>query len=95
MLDGDQPVATYHVSNRFLRMTLVELYDSSSSRTFQLRQKRIWSGRLVLLEDDSIVVDYTPSLSGSEYRIAASADTPQPVLLLSIWIATVALVFVA
>jgi hypothetical protein len=94
MLDGHHEVVTYSITERFMRLTLVKLFDCSSRRTFVLRQKRIWSGRLVMVANDAIVVNYVPSLFHSKYRITATNETTQLVVLLSIWLAAVALVFV-
>ena len=94
MLDGHHDVATYRISERFMRLTLVELFDCSSRRTFVLSQKRIWSGRLEMVENDTIVANYVPDLFHSKYRITATNETPQPIVLLSIWLTAVTLVFV-
>lgn len=94
LVDGGDQLATYSISERFMRPTLVELVDAASRRVFLLRQKRIWSGRLVMLEKDTIVAEYAPDLFHSKYCITTTNETPQPVLLLSIWLAVMRLLFV-
>jgi len=93
LLRGSQEVATYEIAERFMRLTRVHLVDLSSGREFEFRQKRMWCGTLVLFESGLPVAEYVSKLFQSRYRIVAVKETPESVLLLSIWLAVVAGVF--
>lgn len=91
---GDE-VASYMITERFLRFTRVKLSDTASGREFELRQRKMWCGTLILSESDRTTAELVQRMFQSKYRITAQNTTPQSILLLSVWLAAVAGVFYA
>ena len=89
----DQAVASYSINERFMRLTRVSLVELATQREFLLQQKRIWSGSLILTEADTPVAEFSQKFLRPPYRVTTSNTLPQPILLLSIWLAVVAGVF--
>lgn len=86
-------VATYGIARRFMRFTRVGLTDLATLREFELRQKQMWCGTLILSEAGNPIAEFEQRWFQSKYRITAQESTPQPVLLLAVWLAAVAGVF--
>ena len=86
-------VATYAISERFMRFTRVVLCDLVSHREFELRQKQIWRGALVLCESNIPIAEFVPDIFQRHWRIELEKEMPQSIVLLSIWLAVVASVF--
>ena len=86
-------VATYVVVERFMRFTRVKLTDPVTLREFDLRQRQMWCGSLILSEAGKPIAEFAQRWFQSKYRITAQESTPQSVLLLAIWLAAVAGVF--
>ena len=95
LLQGCQEIATYRLFERFMWFARVELNDCASRRTFSLRLKRMCSSKLVLFEDGQSVAELLPNLFRSNYRVVAQRDTPELIVLLSIWLAVSPCVFSA
>ncbi len=86
-------LVTFEVVQRFLRLTRAEIFDVRSDREFVLRQKRIWSGQLVLLENDSVVAEFAGGMFHRKYVVESKSHTPAPIILLSIWLTMVCHIF--
>lgn len=74
-------MATYKITGNDVAPLV--MVDCDSGRQFQLRRKTIFSS--VLVENDLPVVTYVPRPWGTKYRVTAKKDTPQSVILLSVW----------
>ena len=93
LLPTREEVATYTFNKGFGVFTRVVLIERATNRKFELCQKWIWRGTLVLRESGSPVAEYVPNFFQTKYRVTSLADIPQEIALLSIWLAAVASVF--
>ena len=95
MSDGKRGVADYTIGDAFLGLPSATIDDLEHERTFMLRQRRIWSSTLILLEHDIQIGEFRSSCLQSPYRILVDDDVSTKVVLLCVWVIMVRMAFAA
>ncbi len=89
MNDGIRGVADYTIDGCPIGPPSVRLNDLERKRSYVLRQRRIWSSTLVLLENATEVGDFRWNCLQSRYRILVDHGVPTKMVLLCVWVVMV------
>ena len=95
MSDGTRGVADYAIGGAFMGLPSASVNDLEQKRSFKLRQRRIWSSTLSLLEGDIEIGDFRSNCLQSPYRIRVDVGVSTEIVLLCIWVVMVRMAFVA
>lgn len=95
MSDGKRGVADYAIGGAFMGLPSVSINDLEQKRSFMLRQRRIWSSTLVLLEHDVQIGEFRSNCLQSPYRILVDDVVSTKIVLLCIWVVMVRMAFAA
>jgi hypothetical protein len=95
MSDELRGLADYMTGGCFMGLPGVRLNDLEQKRSYNLRQRRIWSSTLDLLENEKQVGEFRSNCLQGRYRILVDRAVHAEIVLLCVWLIMVRMAFAA